>query len=147
MMCTALALAAAAGCKNESRDGAITAPTVQEQERQRAAELEQQHRENQAQQDLDRAKANLAEARVDFQRATEARIAQLDAKIEELEARGDAKSKQIAADFRKRRDDARAKLAEAGERTESNWEQFKADVSASWDQLEKDVSNAIDEID
>ena len=75
-------------------------------------------------------------------KSIEERTAKLDARIDELEKRGDEKSKEAAATLRAKRDQARAKLNELGNRTQENWQAFKRDVGDAWDQLERDVSEA-----
>ena len=75
-------------------------------------------------------------------KSIEERTAKLDARIDELEKRGDEKSKDAAATLRAKRDQARAKLNELGTRTQENWQAFKRDVGDAWDQLERDVSEA-----
>lgn len=72
----------------------------------------------------------------------EERAARLDARIDELEKRGDEKSKEAAATLRAKRDQARAKMSELGTRTQENWQAFKRDVSDAWDRLEADVTEA-----
>ena len=75
-------------------------------------------------------------------KSIEERTARLDARIDELEKRGDEKSKEAAATLRAKRDQARAKLSELGTRTQENWQAFKRDVQDSWDALERDVTEA-----
>ena len=85
---------------------------------------------------------SLEDERSRLSRSIEERTAQLDAKIDALEKRGDEKSKEMAATLRAKRDQARAKLSELGTRTSENWQAFKRDVSDAWDQLERDVTEA-----
>jgi hypothetical protein len=85
---------------------------------------------------------DLESERTSLSRSVEERTMRLDARIDELERRGDEKSKEIAAMLRAKRDQARAKLTELGTRTEENWQGFKRDVSDAWDQLERDVNEA-----
>ena len=75
-------------------------------------------------------------------RSVDERAMRLDARIDELERKGDEKSKQAAATLRAKRDQARAMLSELGMRTEENWQTFKRDVSDAWDALERDVNEA-----
>lgn len=93
--------------------------------------------------DLAATRQDLAQARVDFRRVLDERIAKLEARIEELDRRGDAKSREAAAAFRARRDEAKATLAQLADRTDSNWDAFKTDMSNRWEQLEKDVDAAM----
>lgn len=85
---------------------------------------------------------DLESERVALSKSIEERAAALDAKIDALEARGDAKSKEAVATLRAKRDQARAKLGELGTRTQENWMAFKKDVSDAWDQLDRDVTEA-----
>lgn len=94
--------------------------------------------------DVAKAKSDLAQARADFARALNEKIAQLNTKIDQLEAKGDAKSKELAADFRARRDAAKARLNEMANTADDKWDAFKSDVSTGWDKLEKDVNDALD---
>jgi chromosome segregation ATPase len=95
------------------------------------------------QKDVNEVRAELSQARVDFERSVNERIAQLNAKIDQLEAKGDAKSREMAAEFRMRRDSAKARLNQMASTADDKWEGFKKDVSAGWDELEKDVDEAI----
>ena len=95
------------------------------------------------QKDVNEIRADLSQARADFERSVNERIAQLNAKIDQLEAKGDAKSREMAAEFRMRRDAARARLNQMASTADDKWEGFKKDVSAGWDELEKDVDEAI----
>jgi vancomycin resistance protein YoaR len=85
---------------------------------------------------------DLESERAALSRTIEERTAALDAKINELEKRGDAQSKDAVATLRAKRDQARAKLSELGTRTQENWTAFKKDVSDTWDQLDRDVTEA-----
>jgi hypothetical protein len=95
------------------------------------------------QKDVNAAKQDLVKARADFETALNNKITELNAKIDRLEAKGDAKSKELAADFRARRDAAKARLNEMASTTDDKWDAFKSDVSTSWDKLEKDVDDAL----
>lgn len=92
--------------------------------------------------DVNAPEVSLEDERSKLSRSIEERTAQLDAKIDALEKRGDEKSKEMAATLRAKRDQARAKLSELGSRTKENWGAFKRDVSDAWDQLERDVTEA-----
>ena len=67
-------------------------------------------------------------------RDLEERTKQLDQKIDELEARGNASA---AAELRAERDDVRAKLSEIDNTTRSTWQAFKKDVMDAWTKLER----------
>ena len=105
---------------------------------------EEQKDVNKQQKELAEAKIDLAQARTEYERSVRERLTKIDARIAQLEAKGDAKSKQAAADLRTKRNEASAKLDRIGERTESNWEEFKADTNRTMDQVEKDLDDALD---
>lgn len=86
---------------------------------------------------------DLEQERENLSRSIDERMRRLDARIDDLERKGDAKSKEMAATLRAKRDQARGKLSELGSRTEENWVAFKRDVSDTWDQLERDVEEAV----
>jgi hypothetical protein len=88
-------------------------------------------------------KQDLTQTRADFEKATADRIAALNAKIDELEKRGDDKAHATAAALRTRRDEAQARLSTFKESAGTTWDQFKADASRSWEQLEKDTDAAL----
>ncbi len=67
---------------------------------------------------------------------------QLDAKIDELERRGDEAARNAAAVLRAKRDQARAQLGEMKDTTRDNWATFEKHVTDAWDQLERDVTDA-----
>jgi chromosome segregation ATPase len=135
------------GCKKKEADTESAAEKVQEAKEDIKDEtkdvVEERKDVMEEQKDVNAAKQDLAQARAEFETAVNTRIAALDAKITELEKRGDEKSRQLAADFRTRRDQAKTKLATIGEKTSDTWDAFKADVSSGWDQLEKDVNDAL----
>lgn len=92
--------------------------------------------------DVNAPRVDLEAERSNLARSIEERTAQLEAKIDALEKRGDENSKAMAATLRAKRDQARAKLSELGSSTHENWQAFKRDVSDAWDQLERDVNEA-----
>jgi hypothetical protein len=86
---------------------------------------------------------NLDTERSDLRMWVDARVERLNARIDELQQRGDARSKQMAESLRVRRDQARAKLDDMNSQTSDNWQAFKTDVQNTWDQLDRDVNEAI----
>jgi hypothetical protein len=73
-----------------------------------------------------------------------ARLAQIDAKLEQLAARTDEESKQAAATLRQRRDQLSADLDRTEDRADTGWEDFKAQVRSGFDELEKELDSAVD---
>ena len=67
----------------------------------------------------------------------------LDIKINELEAPTDAKSHQVAADLKARRDALSTKAGLIKDRTSADWDAFTKDVDDSFDKLESDVNDAL----
>ncbi len=135
------------GCKKKEADTEGTAEKVQEAKENVKDEMKDVTNEKkdvvEEQKDVNAAKQDLAMARADFEKAVNERITRLDAKIDQLEKKGDAKSKELAANFRTRRDEAKAKLTTIGEKTADAWDAFKSDVNTGWDQLEKDVDDTL----
>lgn len=77
-----------------------------------------------------------------FSRGIEDRADRLGAKIDELERRGDARSRELAAELREKRDEARQQLAELGDHARNDWKAFKREVEDTWDRLEAEASEA-----
>ncbi len=75
---------------------------------------------------------------------TRERLAALDAKIAELDARATAKSKDAAIALRARRNALFAKLDTADSRIEANWDASWTDVDDTFKQIEKDAKDALD---
>jgi septal ring factor EnvC (AmiA/AmiB activator) len=143
-----MALVGSVGCKkNEAEKVQAAEKNVEEQKQDIRDEkkdvVNEQKDVAKQQQELAAAQADLAQARAEYERSARERLAQIDAKIARLEAKGDAKSKQAAADLRTRRDHAAAKLNDISTRTQENWEAFKADVNRDFDQFEKDIDAAL----
>jgi hypothetical protein len=125
------------GCRDNDREKAADEyGKAQEMVREEQADVIDE------QKDVNEAKRDLAVTRREFEATMNDRMARLDTKIDELERRGDDKSKEMAASLRARRDQAKAKLYSAGDKTDSAWEEFKTDVTNTWNELEKDVDNA-----
>jgi septal ring factor EnvC (AmiA/AmiB activator) len=127
-------------CKKKENDPQAAANEVQKT---REEVRDQQKDVAKEQTDVNNAKQDLAKAKADFQTALNNKVTELNAKIDRLEAKGDEKSKQMAADFRARRDAAKARLNEASNTADDKWDAFKSDVSTSWDKLESDVNDAL----
>jgi hypothetical protein len=89
-----------------------------------------------------RTEVDIDTERSDLRRWVDERMTRLDARIDELEKKTDDKSRETAATLRAKRDQARAKLNEMGDRTKDNWTSFKKDVQDWWDQLDRDADEA-----
>ena len=98
---------------------------------------------NEAQGDLQAAKADLSAAKQKYSVTFNDRMQKLDIKINELEQRTDAKSKQAAADLKARRDALSTKAHLIKDRTAADWDAFTKDVDDSFDKLESDVNDAL----
>jgi septal ring factor EnvC (AmiA/AmiB activator) len=136
-----MALLGGVGCKkNEAEKVQAAEKNVDEQKKD---VRDEQKDVNKQQGELQQAKIDLSAARADFERTARERLTKIDTKIAELEAKGDAKSKQSAADLRVRRDQAAAKLNDINNKTQDNWEAYKSDVSKDMDSFEADVDKAL----
>jgi hypothetical protein len=91
----------------------------------------------------DLAETELAAARTLFEATAKDRYAKLEARIAELDAKADAKSKETAAALRARRDQLKTDLNKIGTQSSSVWNNFKNNVNSTFDTLEKDVDNAL----
>jgi len=98
---------------------------------------------NEAQGDLQAAKADLSAAKQKYSVTFNDRMQKLDIKINELEQRTDAKSKQAAADLKARRDELSTKAGMIKDRTTADWDAFTKNVDDSFDKLESDVNDAL----
>ena len=70
------------------------------------------------------------------------RLDRIEARIAELEARGDDASRDLAARLRARQDEARTKLGSLKERAREGWNEFEADMSRTFDELEHEVDES-----
>jgi LPS O-antigen subunit length determinant protein (WzzB/FepE family) len=80
----------------------------------------------------------------EFQKKLDARLKELDAEIAKLREKGrDLKDKakpnwdQKMADLEKKRDAARAKLAEVGQSSAEAWKDVQKGAQSAWDELDK----------
>jgi septal ring factor EnvC (AmiA/AmiB activator) len=137
-----LSLVAAAGCKKDEAEKVEAAQKAVNEQREEVREAQQDV--NEQRKDLAEAKVDLVQARAEYARVTNDRLVKIDARIAELEARADAESKKEAADLRLKRNQLAAKLDQAGQRTEANWEEFKADVDREFTEFEKSIDRAFE---
>jgi chromosome segregation ATPase len=136
-----IALIGSVGCrKDEAEKVKAAEKNVAEQ---REDIRDEQKDVDKQKQELAGAQHDLAQARAEYDRTARERLAKIDAKIAQLEAKGTEASRKAAADLRVRRDQAAAKLNDIGTRTESNWDSFKAEINRDLDQFEKDVDEAL----
>jgi hypothetical protein len=92
--------------------------------------------------ETDRDKVVVAErdsSRDDFVRDARARIKDMNARIDQLEAKADVESKQAAASLRARRDDLAARMDHASDVADSEWDQFKADLDRDLTELKTEL--------
>ena len=85
----------------------------------------------------------------EFQKKLEARLKELDAEIAKLREKGrDLKDKakpnwdQKMADLERKRDAARAKLAEVGQSSAEAWKDVRKGAQSAWDELDKAFRDA-----
>ena len=151
---TALLSVALVGCKKKEGDVPAAQEKVQEareevrdQQKDVREEMKdvQEERKDvaEANRDLNQAQRELGAERDEFVRINREKLATIDARIAELEAKGDAKSKQLAADLKVRRNELSAKIDRAQDRTSANWAEFKADVDRTYEGLKKDIDDAL----
>lgn len=93
--------------------------------------------------DLDRANADLTRSKDEYVAAGRERLARIDARINELSARTDAKAHEEAQDLKIRRDELARRLDNASARARTDWDAFKKDVNDGFDKLESDVDDAL----
>lgn len=94
--------------------------------------------------ELQQAQGELATAQVNYVAAVRERLARLDAKINDLSAKPDAKSKDAAIALRARRDALAVKLETAPSVTAAQWDDWRKDVDQTFGQIEKDADDALD---
>jgi TolA-binding protein len=89
------------------------------------------------------------QAKEEFQKKLDARLKELDAEIAKLREKGrDLKDKakpnwdQKMADLERKRDAARAKLADVGHSSAEAWKDVQKGAQAAWDELDKAVRDA-----
>lgn len=96
------------------------------------------------QHELSAAQGDFAQARERYSVAAKQRLADIDAKLQQLEMKADASAKGAAAKLRVQRDALATKLSAVGNEAQSNWDTFKKDVDDGFDRLESDVKDALD---
>jgi chromosome segregation ATPase len=101
----------------------------------------------QQQRELEAAKGQAAQAHANYVATLRDRLAKIDMKLQQLDARTDAKSKDAAIALRARRDQLQTSINAAGTKSESQWEQFKQDTGEVFKDLEEDIDDALDRDD
>jgi chromosome segregation ATPase len=155
LWCSILATAlAAGGCKKKQDDTGSAATEVKktaEDVKDQAKDLDKTMTDKKATtNDLDKAQGDLAAAKTDLVAAKDKyaitvkdRLAKIDIKIHELEARTDAKSKDALATLQTRRTELATRVDGIKDRTATDWDAFTKDVDNSFDKLESDVNDAL----
>ena len=125
------------------RDKQQDLANTQREAREDIAEAKKEANEDiaEAKKDVAEAKNDLADARDAWVRDNRDRLAKLDAKIDQLEAKGDAESKKQAARLRAERDSIKGDVDKAEDRANTNWEQFKSGVDKRWENLKADLDD------
>jgi hypothetical protein len=117
-----------------------------------AANAVEQRRDNVKEQRLDVAKehrelntaeGDLTKARLTYEGEARKRLADLDVKISELEAKAATKSRESASMLRERRTLLVARLDQMGTTTAATWETVKNELEQSFSSMEKDVQEAL----
>jgi chromosome segregation ATPase len=93
--------------------------------------------------ELGAAQSDLAQARERYSVAAKQRLANVDAKIQQLELRSDATARDTAAKLRVRRDEIANRLNAAGGQVQADWDAYKKAIDDTFDKLDKDVDKAL----
>ena len=97
----------------------------------------------QQRQQLGSAQGTLVQARAAYAAAVRERFAKLDASLATLATRTDAKSKDVAAGGRARRDQLAKKIDAMPGTADADWNQYTKDVDVTFDAIEGDVHKAL----
>ena len=142
MFCGSVIFATLLGsaCRSDSeRAGDSVRKSVENVKEQAEDVAEQQAEVARERRELKEAQEELAQARATFTTATRERLSKLDAEINQIEERGDAKSKDLAMSLRARRDALAAKLDTMGKRVDAEWNDFRKDIDTTFEQIEHDA--------
>ena len=88
------------------------------------------------------AEAQLAAARADYKAEMSRQLERIDARIAELEAKGDETSRETAARLREHRDQFAARLERLDNEPPARWEHLKDETSDQMQQLQKEADEA-----
>jgi septal ring factor EnvC (AmiA/AmiB activator) len=148
LWCSLISAALLGGaCKQDPSDQAAdqVRKSVEEVREQREDLREERKDVVEEQRELSKAEGELAKARANYIVTTRERLAKIDARINDLELRADAKAKDAAVGLRARRDMLAAQLDQASNRIDaSDWDDFRGDLEDTFKQIEKDVDRAFD---
>ena len=152
---TILATALASGACNKKQDDTGAAATevkkTQETANDQQKDLDKTLTDKKASaNDLNKAEGNVAMANTDLQAAKDKytitvndRLAKLDIKIKELEAKTDEKSKTALAALQTRRTALSTKFDNIKAHAAADWDAFTKDVDSTFDGIEKDLNDAL----
>lgn len=93
--------------------------------------------------EVDKANADLVDARVKYVAAAKERLRKIDARIDELGTRADAESRATVARLRARREQVAAKLDSIAHQAATGWADLKQAVDDGVDSIAKDVDTAL----
>lgn len=93
--------------------------------------------------EVDKANADLVDARARYVAAVKERLTMIDARIDELGKRADAESKATVARLRARREQVAAKLDTIAHQVATGWADLKQVVDDGVDSIAKDVDTAL----
>lgn len=83
------------------------------------------------------------QTRMNYQTTVRERLNRLDAKLDQLEDRVDAASRDAAARLRATWDQLASRINTIGEQAETGWDRFQSEMSRTFDQLEREVDDAL----
>jgi hypothetical protein len=87
---------------------------------------------------------DFVQTRTTYETSARERLNRLNARIDELGQRADARAQDAAARLRVERDALASKLDRASQQAEAGWDAFESDVSRSFDKLESDIRASVD---
>lgn len=96
-----------------------------------------------SQTDVEKANADLVDARARYVAAVKERLTKIDARIDELGKRADAESKATVARLRAGREQIAAKLDTIAHQAATGWADLKQAVDDGVDSIAKDVDTAL----
>jgi len=152
---TILATSLASGACNKKQDDTGAAATevkkTQETANDQQKDLDKTLTDKKASaNDLNKAEGNAAMANTDVQAAKDKytitvndRLAKLDIKIKELQAKTDQKSKDALVALQTRRAALSTKIDNIKDHAAADWDAFTKDVDNAFDGIEKDLSSAL----
>jgi hypothetical protein len=152
--CSLLSAAlAAGGCKRKTDDtgsAAVEVKKTQEAVDKEAKDYQKLSSDQKAtdkdrakaESDLAAAKADLKAARDKYEITVKDRLAKIDIKLQQLQQRGDEKSKAALTKLQSERGELGVKLDAMKDRAADNWDAFTKDIDKSFDGMEKQLDDA-----